>query len=150
MRLHINIGSNQGDRHAHIRQAVALIAQKWPQARLLTTGPVESPPWGFSSRHAFLNIGLMLDLPHREDPESILRTLQRIERTISRVPHRNPDGSYRDRPIDIDIIDIDHMHLRTPSLTLPHPRARLRPFVMEPLRSLDPATADAILHADAR
>ncbi len=52
------------------------------------------------------------------------------------MPHRNSDGSYRDREIDIDIILIDDMRIDSPRLQVPHPRMLERDFVMIPLREL--------------
>ncbi len=151
MRVHLNIGSNQGDSRALIGQAVALIASRWPEATLATAGPVASEPWGYSSPHRFLNLAVMLDGAPPEPPEAVLDALQAIERTVGGgAPHRTPEGLYCDRPIDIDIIDIDGLDIDTPRLQLPHPRAALRPFVMEPLRQLDPATARAIIDRFSR
>ncbi len=52
------------------------------------------------------------------------------------MPHRNADGTYRDREIDIDIIGIDGRHFATDRLELPHPRAHMRDFVTVPLGEL--------------
>lgn len=142
MRIHINIGSNRGDRRASIARAVALIASAWPEATLTATDPVASAPWGYESESEYLNIGVMLEGAADDDPEHILERLLAIERAVGHgAPHRNADGSYCDRSIDIDLIAVDRLRHRSASLTLPHPRASLRPFVMEPLRSLDEATA---------
>ena len=75
------------------------------------------------------------------EAEALLDKIQQIERDISAMPHRNADGTYRDREIDIDIIAIDHLHIDTPRLQVPHPRARQRDFVTVPLQEL---TNDAI------
>lgn len=142
MRIHINIGSNQGDRRALIGQAVALIASAWPDARMRLSRPVESEPWGYESTNRFLNLGVMLDTDALSSPHYVLRRLLAIERRVGGgAPHRGADGDYCDRPVDIDLIAVDRLCLSTPELTLPHPRARLRPFVMHPLRELDPLTA---------
>ncbi|MDE6136588.1 MAG: 2-amino-4-hydroxy-6-hydroxymethyldihydropteridine diphosphokinase, partial [Muribaculaceae bacterium] len=122
MRIHLNIGSNLGRRHTMLSDAVAAIRRAWPEAAVSVSEPMESEPWGYDSPHPFLNIGVMLVLPAPVQPEAVLDTLQDIERTLGHgAPHRNADGSYRDRPLDIDIIDIDGMQLHTPRLTLPHP-----------------------------
>ncbi len=142
MRIHINIGSNQGDRRALIGQAVALIASEWPGARISCSGPVESEPWGYESPNRFLNLDVMLETDALCEPHDILRRLLSIERRVGGgAPHRDADGAYCDRPVDIDLIAVDRLCLSTPDLTLPHPRARLRPFVMHPLHELDPLTA---------
>ncbi|MDE6269989.1 MAG: 2-amino-4-hydroxy-6-hydroxymethyldihydropteridine diphosphokinase [Muribaculaceae bacterium] len=142
MRIHINIGSNRGDRRANIARAVALIVSAWPEATHTVSEPVVSAPWGYDSDAEFLNVGLMLDGVADEDPEHVLHRLLHIEHAVGHgAPHRAPDGSYCDRPIDIDLIAIDRKRHNSPVLTLPHPRAAMRAFVMEPLRSLDEATA---------
>lgn len=142
MRLHLNIGSNSGERHARIREALAAVFSHFSRegGRIAVSAPVVSDPWGFSSPNQFLNIGLMIDLPGVATENRLLNILdemQAIEKKISLIPHRNPDGSYRDREIDIDIIASD-ICVDNPRLILPHPRALQRPFVMTPLQSLDP------------
>lgn len=75
------------------------------------------------------------------DPFALLDITQAVEREIGRgAPHRHPDGSYCDRPIDIDIIAMEGVTLSTPRLTLPHPRAHLRPFVLIPMHELEEKT----------
>lgn len=145
-RIHLNIGSNQGDRMASIGRAVALIASRLHARRIELSDYVESEPWGFESDNAFLNRGvLVISDAVGDDPVDVLDRLQAIERLIAPdSPHRHSDGSYADRQLDIDIIDIDGRPFSHPRLQLPHPRANARPFVMMPLRQLDPATADAI------
>lgn len=149
MRIHLNIGSNQGDREALIARAVALIADAFPGARITCSPCIETEPWGYESTHPFLNRGVMIDTQTVLSPEHVLDITQEIEQRIGHgAPHRNHDGTYCDRPIDIDIIDIDRIILHTAQLTLPHPKAHLRPFVMVPLRHLDPATADSLASRD--
>lgn len=131
---HLNIGSNCGDRRANIARAVALLSGRFTVTGL--SDIVESAPWGYDSTHSFLNIGISLltDL----EPLELLDATQAIERAVGQLPHRNPDSSYRDRDIDIDIIFIDDIVMSTPRLTLPHPLATRRDFVMTPLRQLHP------------
>lgn len=140
-KIHINIGSNIGDRAALIERAVAALSESLdPDNRcVIRLAPlIESAPWGYESTNSFLNLGLMIEMPGDETPESILKTLQTVERRISDTPHRNPDGSYADRPIDIDLIAVDDKIIDTPSLQLPHPRMHLRDFVLKPIADLDP------------
>ncbi len=137
-RIHINIGSNQGDRRALIGQAVALLSRQLAPARLLLSSYIESEPWGYESPHPFLNLGVLVITATEVEPHDVLAATQAVERVVGHgAPHRHPDGTYCDRPIDIDIIDIDHLHIDTPQLTLPHPRAHLRPFVTVPMAELE-------------
>ncbi|MGN0210804.1 MAG: 2-amino-4-hydroxy-6-hydroxymethyldihydropteridine diphosphokinase [Muribaculaceae bacterium] len=138
----LNIGSNMGDRRALMARAVALLRSRLQPARMLVSDPVESKPDGFVSPSPFLNIAVLALRVSISDPLEVLAITQSIEQEVGGgIPHRNPDGSYRDRPIDIDIIDIDHIHLSSPSLTLPHPRAHLRPFVIIPTTQIAPELA---------
>jgi len=138
MLIHLNIGSNQGDRRTYIARAAALVASALAPCRVLLSTYCESDAAGFCSPHRFLNRGLLVDTRGRSiDPVAVLDATQAIERHLAPgSPHRNPDGSYRDRCVDIDIIDIDGIKLSTPRLTLPHPRASDRTFVTGPMREL--------------
>lgn len=111
-------------------------------ARLRRAPMVHSAPVGFASDSEFLNLGLSLDFPQEKmptRPEDILDATQSIEREIAPdSPHRNADGSYRDRIVDIDIIAVDGVVMESERLTLPHPRATSRSFVMQPMAFLAP------------
>ena len=88
-------------------------------------------------------MSLDTDLP----PETLLEATQRIQQSISTASHRDATGAYIDRPIDIDIIACattendgtlhNLIEITTEKLTLPHPRALQRDFVMQPLRAID-------------
>lgn len=132
-RAWINIGSNYPGRAALIERAASLIRQHIDSAAR-SSEPFESEPWGFDSPLMFLNIGM--ELTTDLTPEKLLDGLLRIQHSISPDPHRAPDGSYIDRAIDIDLIAVEGVTRNTPVLTLPHPRAFMRPFVMEPLKNL--------------
>lgn len=130
----LNLGSNMGNRRMNLSRAVAAIEKEFGYFELSHT--IESEPWGFDSPNSFLNVGMMVtsDLP----PLEILHKLQAIEEQLSPTSHRNPDGSYADREIDIDIIAIDDISMTTDELTLPHPLMAERRFVLEPLAELAP------------
>ena len=128
-----------GDRMALMGRAVALLSRHLPSGcRMYLSDYVESEPWGYDSDNLYLNRGILIITPCAVDPHAMLDITQGIETAIAgSEPHRNPDGSYRDRPIDIDIIDIDGLQIHSDRLILPHPRARLRPFVYGPMAALN-------------
>lgn len=142
MLIHLNIGSNQGDRAALLERAVALLVERLAPLEWRVSTAVESAPWGFESPHPFLNVGLDLKVgPAQADefacnPLLLLDITQQCERSLGSTPHRNADGSYRDRNIDIDIILMGDLQVRSRRLTVPHPHASHRPFVLGPLREL--------------
>lgn len=140
-KIHVNIGSNTGDRAAQIERAVAAVCSRLdPESRAeIRVAPiVESEPWGYESDRPYLNLGMMVDTPDEADPQRVLEELQSAELEVADAPHRNADGSYADRPIDIDLIAIDDMTIESDRLTLPHPRMHLRDFVLRPVALLDP------------
>ena len=149
---HINIGSNLGNREDNIRRAVAALQQlAFSSFKLSDT--FSSSPWGYSSTNDFLNVGISFDC--NLSPEGLLGYTQSIEQSISNTPHRNSDGSYADRVIDIDIIAcaklkedstlFELIEINTEKLTLPHPRALLRDFVTIPLQQIDPQLYNLLL-----
>lgn len=145
--VYLNIGSNRGDRQGFINKAISLIHKAWPAAVLRTSPHIESPSWGYDSPLTFLNVGVALDFDSAQEmplPIDLLHSLQQIELEVSaNSPHRNEDGTYRDRDIDIDIIDIDGVRMETEELTVPHPRADARRFVTVPMQFLCPGWSAA-------
>lgn len=144
---YINIGSNQGDSHAVIEQAIALI-ELYSRSAVVRSDYITTAPWGFESQNKFLNIGIAIDWD--KSPLELLDTLQAIERTISPSPHRDADGRYIDRVIDIDIIAIDEEIINTERLTVPHPRMHLREFVLKPMCRIAPGWRHPILAASPK
>ncbi len=135
MTAYVNIGSNIGDRHAHIERAVTAISGIADGA-VRRSDPIESEPWGYASEHPYINLGIAFEtsLP----PAELHAALQTIQRDIDPAPHRQPDGTYADRRIDIDLIAVDDIVIDTPELTLPHPRMHKRQFVLLPMVQLAP------------
>lgn len=143
---YINIGSNQGDSHAVIEQAVALI-ELYSQCKAVRSEYIVTEPWGFESENKFLNLGI--SLAWDKSPEELHDLLQSIERSISPTPHRDDEGRYIDRTIDIDIIAIDEDVIATERLTVPHPRMHLRQFVLDPMSQIAPEWRHPLLGATA-
>lgn len=108
-----------------------------PQLSLLgVSKPFFSEPWGFESPNRFTNVGVVFETSL--EPFALLEHLQQIEKKLTNgASHRNADGSYRDRQLDIDIITFGELRIDTPRLTIPHPRMRDRDFVMIPMMELD-------------
>src|SRR5690606_32562434 len=76
-------------------------------------------------------------------PEKLLAELQSIEETLGRVS----SGRWRERKIDLDIVFYDRLIMNTDALTIPHPRAHLRRFVLEPLTEISPGLVHPVLGA---
>lgn len=130
----INIGSNLGDRRLNLSRAVRAIASEFGPFEL--SHVVETEPQGFDSKNKFLNCAMMVQTDL--DPHQVLQTLQRIERQLGSGDHRNPDGSYRDRTVDIDIMAIDDLVVDSPDLKIPHPGLPDRVFFLQPMAEIVP------------
>ena len=135
--VYIALGSNLGDRAQNINEAIRLIGERVgtvaDQSSL-----IESEPWGFSSENTFLNAAIHVETTL--SPHEVLAATQKIERELGKTAvhatRRSLLPVYKDRPIDIDILLYDDLHLSEPELTLPHPLMHERPFVMQPLREI--------------
>ena len=135
-KLYLSLGSNLGDREANIRQALALIDERVGSVYRVSSY-IETAPVGFQSPNKFINIVCLVHT--MMSPMACLRETQKIEQELGRTQKSiNPDGSltYKDRPIDIDLLTYDQLVLNTPELTLPHPRMHERDFVLVPLREI--------------
>ena len=135
--VYLGLGSNMGDRKEKLDTACQKIERLIGHIERRSAYH-ESEPWGFESPNMFLNavICCLTTL----SPRQLLRTTQRIERQLGRQQKTTGDGAYHNRPIDIDILLYDNLHIDEPDLTIPHPRMHLRPFVMEPLREIQQQT----------
>lgn len=141
---HISIGSNLGDRAALIGRAVAAISARFTITAV--SRPVESEPWGYSSPNPFINVGVNIEISPGMTPETLLDILLEIQNSIDSSAHRNTDGSYADRAIDIDLIC--YGSVATPPdahPTLPHPRMHLREFVLRPMTEILPSWRHPLL-----
>ena len=130
----VNIGSNVGQRRLNLSRAMRAIGEEFGPFEL--SHVVESKPWGFDSTNPFLNVGMAFnsDLP----PIEILHRLQDIEKLLAPSPHRDEDGNYIDRQLDIDIVAIDREVIDTAELKVPHPHLAERDFFLVPLEELAP------------
>lgn len=131
-RVFLSLGSNQGDRAALLREAANRIQSTDGIAEFKVSSMYETAPVGKVDQPAFFNVAA--ELQTSIGPFELLRGLQRIETAMGRVR----SVRWGPRTIDIDIIMYDQMVMQTESLTLPHPRARERAFVLIPLLELDP------------
>lgn len=129
---YLSLGSNLGDRHATMQSAILLLDSQAGSVDRVSSA-IETEPWGFESANKFLN--MCVRITTTLSPEQLLATTKDIELQLGRTT-KSVNGQYHDRPIDIDILTYDDLHINTPSLTLPHPHMHERDFVMIPLREI--------------
>lgn len=101
------------------------------RSSLWHTAPIDCPP----DSPDFLNAVVGLLPRPDETPESLLAALRRLERDFGRRPKHVLNEP---RPLDLDLIAFGRETRSTPALTLPHPRAITRRFVLAPLAEIAP------------
>ena len=129
------LGSNLGDRQDILQGAVDAIVGL-PGVRVTAVSPVyETVPVGGPAQPDYLNAIVLADAarPARE----LLDRLHEIEAAFDRVRVVR----WGPRTLDIDVIDFGGERSDDPELTLPHPRAHERAFVLGPWRDVDPDAA---------
>lgn len=129
----IAMGGNLGNVASTLRQAVvSMDALKGNQ--IVGISPLyRTTPWGMEENTPdFLNAVVELDTTM--SAPQLLQALQLIEAAHGRTR----EVHWGSRPLDLDIIDFDGMVSTHPDLTLPHPRAWQRAFVLAPLADIDP------------
>ena len=133
-RAFIALGSNLGDRRAHLDRARVALSLL-PTSRLVAVSSVEeTAPLGAMAQPPYLNQMVVLDtaLP----PEALLASLHAIERSLGRVR----GARWGARTIDLDLVRHGDRRMRTPTLELPHPGLASRDFWQRELAELAYAT----------
>lgn len=136
----VALGSNQGDRHAHLAYALHRLAETFGP---LTRSPIfETDPFGVAvPQPAFLN--MVVTLTTDLSAGQVLEQLLAIEHERGRArPFPNAP-----RTLDLDLILHGDTVLSLPHLTVPHPRFRERAFVLEPLAAIAPDLRDPVTGA---
>ena len=136
--VYLGLGSNQGRRRILLKRAIQLIGER-VGAVVRQSSFVETEPWGFESKHKFLNGVILCETD--KSPREVLALTQQIERDLGRKSKSqsltfSPSHLYIDRPIDIDILLYDDLTVDEPDLKIPHPLMHERDFVMIPLNEI--------------
>ena len=131
----VALGSNLGDSISVLVEAMerleAFSAGPVRRSSFWGTSPVDCPP----GSPPFVNAVVALTPVAGETPETLLGKLQALEREFGRRPKKVLNEP---RPLDLDIIAWGNETRSTPALTLPHPRAAQRQFVLRPLAEIAP------------
>ena len=129
----LSIGSNLGDRLGRLQSVVDCLGES-----VVAVSPVyETVPWGGVEQGPFLNAVVIADDPAR-DERGWLALGQQLERAAERIR----DQRWGPRTLDVDLIQViadgAELVIRDPDLTLPHPLAHLRAFVLVPWLDVEP------------
>lgn len=130
---YLGLGSNVGDSAGHLRAAIDLLEAEGIEIDAVSSAYVTEPVGEILDQPDFLNAAVRIrtDL----EPEDLLDACKRVEAARGRefdLPRHSP------RPLDVDLLLLGDLELRTDRLTLPHPEVMTRRFVLVPLLELDP------------
>ncbi|HEV7653715.1 MAG TPA: 2-amino-4-hydroxy-6-hydroxymethyldihydropteridine diphosphokinase [Mycobacteriales bacterium] len=132
----LSIGSNLGDRLAHLKSVVAALDP-------IAVSPVyETAPWGGVDQDDYLNAILVVDDPGTDAYGWLARA-----HACEQAAGRTREVHWGPRTLDVDVIDVDGVVNPDPDLTLPHPHAHERAFVLVPWTDVEP---DAVLTGQGR
>lgn len=149
--VYFGLGSNRGDRLARLEEAVSRLDAVFGTPCEAISSVLETEPLGLfqpedgGAPAPFLNAVCRYRVPEAGQDARlhalwILSQAKAVERAMGRTdqPAFLPDGRrlYHSRNIDIDLLLYGELRMRTPVLTLPHPRMAQREFVMIPLREV--------------
>lgn len=132
-RANLSLGGNVGDVVQAFAQAIKALAAGRQTSVVLLSSVWRTSPWGVVEQPDFLNMAITVEtsLP----PHDLLDLCLAIETAQGRVR----DLRWGPRRLDIDVITYANENIDTPRLTLPHPRATQRGFVLAPLAEIVPA-----------
>ena len=131
----VALGSNLGQSREIIQVAFThtkfITDRPILQSSIWETTPVDCPPGSPKFFNAVVGF-----IPQKgETPESLLLKMRDLEKVFGRTPKKVLNEA---RPLDLDLIAFGNETRNTPELILPHPRAHLRRFVLQPLSEIAP------------
>ncbi len=147
MIYYLNIGSNLDDREGNLWAADLRVAIDVGLV-VARSAIIETPAWGFESENAFLNMGIAVE--STLEPLEVLDIIHSIEHELNMGRgHRDSEGNYIDRIVDIDIMAIDDLVIDLPQLIVPHRHLPNREFFLRPMAQLAPTWQHPLLHLTA-
>lgn len=138
--MFLGLGSNLGDRHRRLQEAIAAMPAVVAVSPTYETDPVGGPP----GQPRYLNavVELRTDL----DPGALLELAHSLERAAGRERHER----WGARTLDVDVLMVGDAQVCEPELVVPHPRMHERAFVLVPLADLAPEVVARLAGPDWR
>ena len=139
----LNIGSNldsiKGDRSFNLAETLKLI--RLEKIKIIQISSIyETPSYPNEKNPKFLNIGIQIKCNY--DPENLIKKFNKIEKILQRTRGEKNQP----RTCDIDLIDYKGKILASKELTIPHPKAHLRNFVLFPIKEISPKWIHPIIN----
>jgi 2-amino-4-hydroxy-6-hydroxymethyldihydropteridine diphosphokinase len=141
--IFLNVGSNlsssKGDRLFNLKKTLDLITSE--DIKIIKTSSIyETPSYPNEKNPKFLNIGLEIKCDH--SPQNLIKKFNNIEKKLQ----INRGLKNKPRTCDIDLIDYNRKVINNKIISIPHPRAHLRNFVLFPLKEIYPMWIHPVLN----
>lgn len=142
MRAFISIGSNLGDRVGNLEKALERLSGNPAVEAIKKSSFYETLPWGRTDQPLFINAAVEVETTL--EPRELLEFLKGVEKEMGRPPSSQGEGEGEEerrwgpRVIDLDIVFYGDMVIEEEGLTIPHPQAHERAFVLVPLAEIAP------------
>jgi 2-amino-4-hydroxy-6-hydroxymethyldihydropteridine diphosphokinase len=130
---YLGLGSNVGDRRAHLRAAVSALREHGVEVEAVSSLYETEPVGEVLDQPDFLNA--VVRVQTELEPDALLDLCKAIEVERGRMLGGQRHGP---RPLDVDLLLLGDLELATDRLTIPHSQVTARRFVLEPLLELDP------------
>jgi 2-amino-4-hydroxy-6-hydroxymethyldihydropteridine diphosphokinase len=130
---YLGLGSNVGDPAAHLRAAIELLQARGIEIEAVSSAYLTEPVGEILDQPDFLNAAIRIRT--ELEPEALLDACKAVEAERGRsfkAPRHSP------RPLDVDLLLLGDIELKSERLTLPHPQVTSRRFVLAPLLELNP------------
>ena len=134
----MSLGSNLGNRAAHLRAGLGALDRLEGVAVTAVSGCYETEPVGKSDQPEFLNLAAEIETDL--EPLELLNAVKGIERELGRVPGER----WGPRAIDIDLVLWEDRVIEAETLVVPHREFRNRAFVLAPLSEIAPEAVDPV------
>ncbi len=133
IKIYLGVGSNVGNRSAHIQSAIFKLREEEGIRILKSSTLYETEPVGLKEQGCFLNS--VTEGETILSPREFFETLKAVEKRVGRIEREK----WGPREIDLDLLSYGERIIEEETLTVPHPRMHERDFVLVPLSEISPA-----------
>jgi 2-amino-4-hydroxy-6-hydroxymethyldihydropteridine diphosphokinase len=141
--VYLGLGSNLGDRRLALQSGLRELAARGVFAKRVSS-LYDTDPVGFLDQPSFLNMAA--EVTWEGSPEELLRHCLAAEKALGRV-RQHQDGP---RTLDIDVLLVGDLILKSVGLEIPHPRMHLRRFVLQPLAEITPHAVHPLMRLSVK
>jgi len=142
---YLSVGSNMGDKRSNCLRGVADLIDSGAVTLMARSPFYKTEPVDYRDQDWFVNA--VVKIKTGDSPHALLNLLKEIEKNNGRAKSPRRFGP---RALDLDILMCDDLVVKSPGLTLPHPRMHQRRFVLQPMCDIDPSVVHPLLKKNMR